>query len=624
MPIPVRCPQCSKGLKVPDKYAGKAIKCPGCQKGIKVPAGGASAARPKAAPKKRRPAAVAAAPESDSDFLADLDLGSGGNDTSVQICPKCATEIPDEEVVCDNCGHNIETGSLDAAVAKQRARKGADPNDFYSKALPDAWKFLKTNFNLATKTTVVWSLFGTLACIFSVILANCSRGPTIFFWTCLTGLATFAVAGWYWFLSDAITRLTLDREDKMKRLNVDTFQTLALGIKAVVWPFVMGLPVWIIVFAGLYFSGETIFEPATFDAEVTAFDADGVPIEMKRNGEKLEEEEVAGLVLQSESIIGKLRRLGQTPGIVILATYLLMYTLYPIAQIHLISKYTYKASVLWELIKVVPANIGPVIVWNLIVLLLAGPIIAIFAVLELYGGGANIFTNEHVVTIGEKVGGWIYELVQGSLDEKSLVYKLFRELVCAALCFLGISIIAFLASVPAVMLMRVTGKFGIYNLRKLGIMEKTHHGDPAGFWVRYVAFAIDCFCIPFAVLIAGREKALSTLGGLFTAIFVMSAAGYPAFMPPIGVVFPFWIVFSAWMYYTVLESGTARASIGKENMKLVTETLKGKQLKLGGASTHFLMSFITFPLFFITGFDPEKKSPGDRMSKSRVVWKGDN
>jgi len=37
VPIRVECPSCGRGIKAPDKYAGKVAKCPGCSNKLQVP-----------------------------------------------------------------------------------------------------------------------------------------------------------------------------------------------------------------------------------------------------------------------------------------------------------------------------------------------------------------------------------------------------------------------------------------------------------------------------------------------------------------------------------------------------------------------------------------------------------
>src|SRR4030042_1009249 len=38
VPIEIKCPQCKRAFRVPDKYGGKRVKCPKCQAAIAVPA----------------------------------------------------------------------------------------------------------------------------------------------------------------------------------------------------------------------------------------------------------------------------------------------------------------------------------------------------------------------------------------------------------------------------------------------------------------------------------------------------------------------------------------------------------------------------------------------------------
>src|SRR5215204_3078652 len=42
MAIEIRCPQCSRTLRVPDEHAGKQVRCPACQQISVAPSGGAA------------------------------------------------------------------------------------------------------------------------------------------------------------------------------------------------------------------------------------------------------------------------------------------------------------------------------------------------------------------------------------------------------------------------------------------------------------------------------------------------------------------------------------------------------------------------------------------------------
>ncbi len=52
MSIRVTCPNCGKGIKAPDHYAGRAAKCPGCQAAVTIPQPGAMAAPPPPPPSR--------------------------------------------------------------------------------------------------------------------------------------------------------------------------------------------------------------------------------------------------------------------------------------------------------------------------------------------------------------------------------------------------------------------------------------------------------------------------------------------------------------------------------------------------------------------------------------------
>ena len=664
MPVPLQCPQCSKKLNVPDKYRGKAIKCPGCQKALRVPGGETAGDRKSAAVTKTPPprttatksttaksttakstaatktppaaakAKAAAKPgsakpgsakpgsaksgsaksgsaeankpagsasgvsrrqtakrapqfedtdfltddsqNSDADFLADMNFDASLSDADIQICPRCATVIPDEaRNVCPNCGHNTGTGQLDEAVRRKRAMGGVDPSAFYKQALPDAWAFFKRDKKMATRTTLVWAVFGTLAFIFWTCLQNSERGPIVAFFRFLTALATCAVGGWYWFLSGLIVNVTMQKEDRIKRFHVDAFNTLALGVRSALWPVVTSAPLFLLI--GLYWF-------LTDDASTAKWAAVGL--------------------------------------------WLATYTLFPIAQIHMASRYTYRASVLWELLKAVPANFGQLLFWNLIALVGLGPFAALFWALETYGGGGNLFRNEHLYGWAASASEWLNGFlgpVETDPEKAGFLYKLVREALSALFTLICLLVIAGLASIPAVMLMRVTGLFGQLRKTKLNLLTKTHRGSPAGFWVRYVAGTTDLVAIPFAALVAAREKSITMLALMLSVVSILAFFGVPGFLAAMGpILWPVTGVFLMWNYFAVLESGSARATIGKENMRLVAETEDGEQKSLGKASTHWLMSTLLLPAFPLVMFDKSGRSLGDRFSKCRVVWKGDD
>ncbi len=89
MPVMLRCDQCGKRLRAPDRSVGRAVRCP-CGARIAVPA----------------PAADSAP----DDLLAGLEGLSDGAAVG-RPCPACAADVPTSAVICTNCGYNFRTAS---------------------------------------------------------------------------------------------------------------------------------------------------------------------------------------------------------------------------------------------------------------------------------------------------------------------------------------------------------------------------------------------------------------------------------------------------------------------------------------------------------------------------------
>ena len=596
MPIPVKCENCQKGLGIPSKYAGKTVKCPACKAPLKVPSAEAESGRPSSRraaatrpqtagrPKRRQP--VAAAAPSDSDFLADLNLDNfdAAAGAAPEICPKCASPMPEESSICQSCGYDTVTGAKDARFLRKLKNKGPDPSEFYKAAIPDAFEFAKRNFHLVKKTALVWTIFGVFAglCYWSFGFAQ--GLPTKFFFVCMTALCIFALAGWFWSLGGEVVKLTMLREKAADRLHVDFFATLAIGIRAVLWPFIMGFPVWLLIGLPLFAFG----------------------------------------FLEGPTGIG-----------IAAAIYVAMYLLFPIAQVHRMQRYTYKASILWELVKLVPANFGPLAFTVLVTVMAALPFVGAALLVELYGGGINPITNEYLVDWMWRLTGWVCEMadIGGSPEDPGFLYKMIFGLLMFGMAFPVFALLAVPASFPAVMMMRLNGSFGLFNARKLGIVGKVRPGTPATFWVRVLAFQVDLFAIPFTAFLVNKEKLASIFAYLLLAVTFIT--WYYSGLPAVTMLSPVLLTYFAWMYYAVSEGSSVRATIGKETYGLIAvpeleenqEDTDLGQLSLRQATGRFFINY----LFTLLGglhmltcvFADDKRSLGDIISKSRVVFKGD-
>ena len=609
MPIAVQCSGCGKGMGVPEKYAGRTVKCPKCKAPLEIPAGGESrsrsesrsgsqsrrtpspegrsgsrSGREQSARRKsssRRRQTVPDDPPSDSDFLNDLDLDRlHGPSSGGEICPKCAEPFDGELDVCPNCGYSRIIGDIDQAFLKKKRMKGPDPDEFYKQSIGDSKEFAMTNFLLVKKTAIVWTALSVLAATSFFMMKFASGLPTKTFWLAFMSLCIFGVAGWFWSLGGEVVKLTMRREEVADRLHVDFFATLAIGIRAVIWPFLMAFPIWPIVF--IVATVSVVIHPLAF-------------------------------------------------LIVLVGTYLGLYALFPIAQVHRQQRYNYKSSILWELLKLVPPNFGPLAFVLGIALLCVLPIAGLAAVIHFYGGGISPVEKTYVVGATEWLTGHIYELLDMRTDpSESWIFKGIWALLTFLLAFPAMALVTLPAAFPAVFLMRLNGLFGLFRARKLGLVNKLAPGTPATFWVRVLASLVELIAIPFTSFLVVKEKKaiiiaqlLNALGGLM--FYYQGRSG-------LAMLGPVWTIYNLWMYFSVSESTTSRATIGKETYGLVVvpdapegvEKSELGQLTLGGASKRFAVAFIGGPLQLITvPFHDEKKSIADILTNTRVVFRGD-
>lgn len=577
MPVRVQCPGCEKVLKAPDAARGKALKCPGCGARVPVPA----ARRKKAArrPAAQRPPTAASAP--DEDFLGRLDLRYA-EDRHTRICPKCATEVDEDDIECPACGVDLETGKLSEKQRRMRERKGPDPAAFYSRAWTDSWEFLLGHWTLALKSALIWGLAMTLVTVSSFtqlwvvqrefvhrkeviaeesqqsqqdsetetpsdadIMIRAQISPPSLFWMGMGLLGNLAFVGWYWFLATKIISATMERKDKVTRLQVDWFANAALGIKGYVWPFVLVLPFW--------------FLPPVW---------------------------------------------------------LLPILCLPIALVHMTQKYTYKAYLPWDMFRIFCKTTSPSMYLLMMAIVVHLGVLIAAIVLTIVMPGRTL---ETYVTLHAKLYQWLNEISFG-MDEGFFRFVLI-EMPSYAILAAGFWIpFMVLLGFPAVFLMRAIGLFGYYFRPELELENVKKANVPCGFWPRWLAYLIDVAVITFVMLVAG-------------ALF--GILGYVAWMFGLGAsvlillqVYDFGgAVFQA-VYFIGSESGIGQATVGKRALGIIVTDLEGQRISKGTATGRYFAKILSaLPLaigFFMAGFTEKKQAWHDQLAKTLVVWQGDD
>ena len=613
MPIKVRCKACEAVATVSDQAAGKVVKCKQCGERIRVPM-----------PKGDRPAAKASPePEAENisgDPLASLDLRNV-EDSKRRICPGCARPVHTDAKECPKCGVEIATGGLSERQRIRYERKGPPPEEFYGIIWSNGWKFLKKHWGYGVRTAMIWSvtLSMSLTCMFALSYYRISRAaelqasadadtanikiegnvltltvpkekgskavydrtyytapgqviklraphlqpmfePPAAFWIFLTVVFQLGFGGWAWTLAIAITRLTLAGEKKIKRFPMDFFGNLTMGFRFYVWPAVLLIPFnWITNILG-------IFNP------------------------------VAAIIF----------------GCCLLIIPLLVL---PAAIIHMTQNYQYRAWLIWWMAKDFVKTIKPsmyIFVLNLfmvlivplgvaITMLVAG--VRIIAWLLLQEDAALKWAKANIMDMGE--GNFQFMFYQ-----MPMVFTFY---------FLTFFVICGLMAFPAVFMMRVIGLYGLYFKPDLSIVNEFPDMETAGFGPRFLAFQIDMILVVLLSLVGGF---IGTLFGMLFTFYGWSAAP----LLQLGVQFITTIALVGF-YFASMESGASRSTLGKASIGLMVLREDNKPMTREQAFGRFgsgLVTALTFYIgFLLCFFRADKKALHDIMSKTKVVWRGE-
>jgi uncharacterized RDD family membrane protein YckC/DNA-directed RNA polymerase subunit RPC12/RpoP len=581
MPVKVKCDDCGKGFSVPDEARGKAVKCKGCGGRVRVPKGEGGRPRRKKAARPRKSV-------TDDDFFSSLDLDRA-EDQNVQVCPKCAAEVDEEDIECPGCGVNLETGVLSEKQKRKRTSKGPDPDEFFKIAWSNPWEFTKNNWSLAIRISVAWSLFSAIL-LSAVFLTNHYFAyvpdlenddqrpwPLIGFWSLLSVIALCATTGVFWHTFIETIVATVDRKDELKRFNLDFFSSVALGLKLFFWPIVVispvALPVLITAVA-LWFTGVYTCDDALFVWLI-----------------------VGGCLYVSPLIF------------------------FPLAISHLTAKYTFKAYTLVYMTRILIANIKPVMMFWLIAFCVMLP--AAGAAGGCAAGGQQIYTAFTDLVV--KILGFMVDTgTTGHLEQgRFLGFRALLPLVSMPLMFVSLFVVSVLLSFPGIYLMRLAGLFRYYNKRSLDMGDKRQGDQPADFWVRYLQLLVDCFVVLLmATAIAGIVFGLCLFGQYLTTdekeVPVIEQLG-PLTWQLMGVV-AFLVPLA---YFVLAESGPGKGTLGMQGVGIyIIDQFGNSPISKGAAITRFFIRLLTLGLSGLAMLgDKHKRALHDQSSQTHVVWK---
>ena len=618
MPIKVRCKACETVLNFPDQAAGKVAKCKQCGERVRIPL-------PKGDRTTAKPQSAEAEEESESDLsgdpLANLDL-RGMEDTKRRVCPGCAKPVSLDDVECPKCGVTIATGTLSERQRIKHERKGPPPAEFYGAIWSNGGKFLKKHWGYGVRTAMIWSLTLSMSmtCLVALNYYVTARAvelrasadadkvnikisgneltvtvpkekgaivvydktyyttvgavirlraphvqpmfePPSAFWIFLTVVFQLGFGGWAWTLAITIAKVTLAGEKRIKRFPMDFFGNLTMGFRFYVWPAVLMMPfLWIV-------APIAIFSPLA-----------------------------AGIVYA-----------------VLLFVPLLVL---PAAVIHMTQNYQYRSWLIWWMAKDFFKTIGPslyIFMLNLFMVLLVPLGVAITVIVLSSRIIAFLLLQQATVL------GWAKANI-ADMGTGNLEFLFYRMPLVFTFFFIVYFIICGLMSFPAVFMMRVIGLYGLYFKPDLSLVNEFPDLEPAGFGPRFLAYLIDQIIMTLLALVG------MFIGSLFGMLFNFYGWGNLALIlsRAIGSIASLLII---GFYFATGESGAARATLGKAAIGLMALREDNKpmsrQQAFGRAASAFVTYLTLYIGFLLCLFRADRKALHDLMSKSKVVWRGE-
>ena len=583
MPIKVKCDECGAGLSLPDDARGKSVKCKKCGGRVRVPRRGSGSGRP-----RRKKAARPRKSVDDDDFFSSLDLGRA-EDEDVRVCPKCAAEVDEEDIECPECGVNLETGQLSKKQKQLRRSKGPDPDEFFKVCWSNPWQFVKDNWGIGMRIAVAWSIFGAIL-LSAAFLANHyfvyvpdlenddqRPWPLIGFWGLMTAIALCSTTGVFWHTFIETIKATVDKEDELKRFNLDFFSSVALGLKLFVWPTV-------------------ILSPFVFSIKITAA---ALWFTEYYHGD--DARNVWLIVLGSLNV--------------------LPWVFFPVVIAHLTAKYTFKAYTLVYMTRIFFQNIKPAMMFWVIAFCVMLP--GLGAIGGCAAAGYQIYDafTDAVIKI---LGTMVDTEKTGYLEQnREFLFKALLPIVAMPMMFVALFPIGALLSYGGLFLMRVAGLFTYYNRRALDMGDKRVGNQPADFWVRYLQLIVDSFVVlalttiacsivfgicVFGVYLMTDDKELTIIEQLGRTTY--SLTGFVAFFVPFS-------------YFVFTESGPGKGTLGMQGVGVYAiDQFGNAPISKQAAISRFFLRLLTLGFSGLGMLaDKHKRALHDQASSTHVVWK---
>ena len=616
MPIKVQCTECQTNLSVSDQAAGKAVKCRQCGARVKVPGAAAAASAAGSVPAKRRAPGKAQDPD---DLFGDINLNQL-EDTKKKVCPGCANPVKDEDIECPKCGVNIGTGVLSDRQRIKRERKGPPPEEFYRDVWSNAWKFFKKHWTYAVRTALIWSMCVSMAltCAYALNFYVTKRQASLEEMV-QKERANITIIGDRLFIKVP--------EGKGNKVEFDgKFYQRDASIWAphvqpwteppsMFWIFMTGA--FSLGFGGWFWTMATTITNTTMAGEkrVKRFNFDffaNLTLGIRFFAWP------TVLMLPFLLVAGGVAALNPLVGGILAAVFMIFPVLVlPAAVVHMAQKFSYRAWLLFWMTRDFGRSIGA----SLYVFMMM-----LFLVLLIPGGvaGAAAATSGRLVPWLQSqelaATDWLSANVMALEAGGNMRFLMFQMPLVFSSSFAFFCVLFGLISCQVVFMMRVIGLYGLYFRADLSIVNEFPDFERATFGPRYLAFLVDLIIM---ALLAGVGMFIGQMFGFLFSMYGWSFAAQGALIAGGVASLILW-----GMYFTLGESGSARATLGKWSIGIVVMQDDGlpipmpmsRDLALKRAASAFLSVLTLFIGFLSCVWREDRKAMHDAMTKTKVVW----
>ncbi len=145
----------------------------------------------------------------------------------------------------------------------------------------------------------------------------------------------------------------------------------------------------------------------------------------------------------------------------------------------------------------------------------------------------------------------------------------------------------------------------------------------AGFWLRFVAIIIDGILLYFVRMALFMPFGLGMgMKGMFRG---RPPQDFAEFMPIFGLLIRFLVISTIiqWLYFSLLESSSWQATLGKKALGLEVTDLEGRRIGFGRATgryfAKYISAFILFIGYIMAGFTEKKQALHDMIAGTLVI-----